>query len=89
MGHGQVAAGRQGVAEGGDDGGRVFCIGDKVQYGHQEQGDGPGEVKEAAGLPDNGGRVTEVSQDDLRRAGAGEQGLGVRVDDRVNICIHF
>jgi len=58
-----------------------------VQDRDQEQCDWPGEVEEVAGLLDDAGGVAEVGEDDLGGAGAGEQGVGVGVDNGIVVNI--
>jgi hypothetical protein len=53
VGEREVAAGREGVAVGGDDPGRVVGVRDEVQDRDQEQGDRLGDVEEALGFGDD------------------------------------
>jgi len=87
VGQDQEAARREGVAVGGDEGGRAFGVRDEVQDRDQEQRDRPGEVEEVPGPGQDDGGVAEVGEDDPGGAGAGQQGVGVGVDHRVVVGV--
>jgi hypothetical protein len=65
MGGGKVAAGRQGVEQGGDDLPRLILVGDEMQHRDQHQADRLTEVENLAQhrVVQDGGGVAQVSLD--------------------------
>ncbi len=86
----QVAAGRQGVEQAPDHAVRVVAVGHEVQDGEDGQGHRLGQVEGAAHLAGAEDRV-DVAQVGVEVGGApggvsGQQGAGVREDERVLGC---
>jgi len=88
MGDRKEAARGHGVAEPGHGPGRVVLVGEEVQDGHQQQRQRLVEVDEVPhlGMVEDRVGLAQVRQDD-GRAAAGEERVGVHVDDRVVVDV--